>query len=803
MWQSYPLLRRCGQWVGASRRRRRFVAFTGLILAMSILPGCLGAIAGAQTDAGGGRSGNGALSWMNVRDSAGVNVSNYVFVSDPGDALFHLKETGLATVINLEFAGWMVIVITGIWLIGYVLSFQWLNLFAAPLRLFARVLTGELTLPVMLIAAATIGAFCVAWFVLRGHHTKATLQIVTMLAVALLGPMFLADPLSEVLAPDGWLGQGRDLGLSIAAGLNGDQNPDSARLVTTMQTELADNFARKPLQVWNFGHEIDDEPACRTVWNAGMRGGAGDSVPAGIQGCGDKDAYNALRHPDAEQIGAGLLVLLAGTLLLAFAAVLAVKIVRSALDSVYQGLVSIIGFAAGGFVYGPSQTLLVRSVVHTFFAAARMATEVVFLGMYVLFLSDLFRQARGQVMTVFVIGAIVEVVAISQLKRLTASFERGNDWVANRFAAGIQSGARGGGSAVGMGTVGARRHGLGVLGTLAAASTISSSPITEWLMNKTRTPLRPDAPAEKRSLRAQWEMWGRSGYGGANGWQVQNVLHRQIYADAAREGALAAAGIDTATGAAAGIQHAVDAGAGIGDLNAALQGAGFTDLALIRRAVSSWGIVAGNADDFVLSDKRLGHTVAAMQRVQNTANRLVRSGSRFKRGDADDVAADLATLQAAAYRFRRANEGGVTLDSGVPGGPQSDFVEAYMDDPSQTRLSALAKLANEDALDDDELLVAADLLAAGVNSTDARRMWAWVGNEHAKRVYDSVSALLADPADPQRMRDARRVLAAAQATDRWAPSRMNSPWKQLAPPGNNDPAGDWALMNQVAMRVRG
>ncbi|WP_327146920.1 hypothetical protein [Nocardia sp. NBC_01327] len=802
-WEPDPL-RRCRNWVRASRLRRRIVAIIAIILGLAIIPGCIGAIATAQTGTASAASGNSALSWMDVRDSTGLNVTDYVIAAD-SDSIFHPMSDGLAMVINVEFAGWIVIVTSGIWLIGYVLSFQWLNLLAAPLRLFARVLTQELSVPVILIAASTIGAFCVAWFLLRGHHAKASLQIVTMLSVAVLGPVFLADPLSDVLSSDGWLAQGRDLGISIAAGLNGDPNPQPTQLVATMQEQMADNFARRPLQVWNFGHVVDDQPACRDAWSRAVATGISDNVKTGMSHCGDKAAAAAAQNPSAGQIGAGLLVLVLGTLLLAFAAVLAVKIVRSALDSVYHGIGAIFGFAAGGFVYGASQTFLVRSVVHAFFSAVRMAAEVIFLGLYVLLLGDLFRQAQGQVMTVFVIGAIVEVVAITQLKRLNASLERGNDWVANRFAMSVQAGgAHSGGSAPGMGTVGAHRNGLGMLGTLSALSLIGNSPVTEWLWKKTRTPMRPNARLERDATIATWGAAATPGLGGPMGWTVQNLLNRQAFADAAREGATAAGGIDTVMGAAAAIQGAVDVGAGQGDLNAALQGAGFTDRPLINRALSSWGIVLGNTKDFQLSDERLGNVSAAMQRVQNTAYRLVGGGSGFKSGNPADVAADLATLQAAAYRFRRANEGGVTLDGGNPHGAQWQYLNHYMtDDPSALRLSALAKLANEEKLTNEEELLVVPLRASGIDRFSAQRMWAWLGNEHAKQIYESVSDLTADPSNPQFMRAARSAVAAARATDKRTPSNMYSPWKQLAPPADNTPiAGDWTRLDPAGDLLR-
>ncbi|MFB8006006.1 hypothetical protein [Nocardia sp. NPDC056000] len=815
-WHLGAVARRIGAWVRASRRRHRTVVIVGIILGFTIIPGCIGAVAMAQSGSSGSSSAsaaNGALSWMNVRDSAGVSLSNYSFATNEGGIL-HPFTSGLALAINLEFAGWMVIVVTGIWLIGFVLSFKWMDLFAAPLRAIAEGFTEQVSIPIVLITAASLGAFCVAWFVLRGFHAKAVMQVVTMLAVAILGPVFLADPLAEVLSSDGWLTQGRDLGITVAAGLNGDKSPQPNAIVASMQEQLADNFARKPLQVWNFGHVIDERPACGTAWTNTVSSGNDDRIKDAIRSCGDSEAYATAKDPTAGQFGAGLLLLISGTLLLAFGAVLAVKIVRSALDSVYHAFLAIFGFAAGGFVYGPTQTFLVRSVVHSLFAALRMAVQVIFLGIYVLFLGDIFKHAQGQVMAVFVMGAILEIIAITQLKRLDASLDRGNDWVANRFSQTLhgatQGGVGGGGAALGMGNVGAHRHGLGILKTLGAASVIGSSPVTAWMLHR-RNGMMPDSKLEYAATLANWGAQAVPGLGGPMGWNVQSMLSRQLYADSAMRAAMKNGGIDTVLGAAAAIQGAIDVGAGIPDLNGALQGAGFTDTALISRAIKSWNIAEKDSEGNVLSDKHLAHVAAALNRAQNTTNRLVRGGGRFKPGDADQAAADIATLQASAYRLRRRRSGGVTLDEGNALHPQWDFVNDYMDRPSQSKLIALANVINgtqapsETDTNPDAARLRRHMAAlsdAGVGRYDADRMWAWIGNEHAKRISGAANALAQNPDDRELMQSVRRQVAGARDSESWTPSGMRTPLQQFARPRTSLPDGDWSAMAGVADRLR-
>lgn len=750
--------------------------------ALFVFPGVLGSAALADNgDHSAGSSTGSSLAWTNLTDSSHVPVSSYLFATDHGSIL-HPGNSAVSTVLGLEFAGWKIMVITAIWLIGYALSFRWLDLFDKALTGVAHSLSGQLATPMMLVTAATIGAFCVAWFVVRGFHAKATVQVVTMLAVAVIGPVFLAEPLADVLSQDGLLAKGRDLGIAVAAGLDGQSSSDPANMVASMQTTLTDNFARRPLQVWNFGHIVDERSACRTAWSAAISSGSEDRVKHGIAGCGDSAARESIENPSFEQVGTGLLLLLSGAILLAFGAVLAIKVLRAALDTVYHGLMSIFGFAAGGFVYGPTQTFLIRNVVDGFVAAARMTAYTIFLGVYVLILHDLFRLAGDQVTIVFLVGALVEIIAILQLRKLGAAFDRGNEWIANRFALTVQGqGARSSGSgsgahALGMGETGAT-HTLraGLLPALAAVSTVSNSPATEWLWGATRSPLRPFSRAERAAQVGQWRFWGSPGVGGDSGVYAQSYMHRRMYVMAARRAAEATGGVNTVRGAAAALQGVEDVGGKMSDAWAALTVAGFTDDAVKFNAIRSWSIVDGNADDWTLADKHLGHVVAAVQRAQDSSLRLTGGG-----GDPAEVAADMATLQAAAFRYRRANPGGVTLDGGVPHGRQTRFVTDYMNSPTEAKIHQLQRLTSGD-------LSAASGDLAGISQADAARMMQWIGNEHAQRALVSVNEVLADPSDPDRLRNARRVISDAANTDQWAAGSKRTPWNSLAPPRRNRP----------------
>ncbi|WP_406281119.1 hypothetical protein OH799_16180 [Nocardia sp. NBC_00881] len=610
------------------------VWFLAITLALFVFPGVVGAVAVAQTQSGtaSGGASLAMLQWMDIRDSYGVRLTDYVFATSHGSVLNPL-ETIVSLILGLEFVGYLVIVTSAVWLIGFAISFQWLDPFGRALTGVADNLTGQIATPLLLTVAAGIGAFFVAWFVVRGFVAKATIQVVTMLGVAVLGPIVLAEPLADVLSSHGLLAQGRNVGIAVAAGLNGSTSPNPDQLVVTMQQDLADNFARHPLQVWNFGHVVDQSPRCAAVWSAGVQSGDDSRVLNGMRACGDTAAYAVAHDPSLDQVGSGLVLLVCGGIHLVFGASLGGKIIRKALDSIFHGFKAIGGFAAGGYIYGPLQTALVRDVVDSFVAAGAMAAYTVFLGVYVLFLGNLFRQAGGQVGVVLVLGAIVEIVAILQLRQLGKGLSKGNDWIANRFALAIQgagsSGGGGGGTALGMGDAGAGHSLPGTaLAGLAAINTIGANPITALLFRR-RNPWDLDSKLRHQvdlmNLEANKEILGK-------GWSLNSARVREGYIEAARTAAQEYG--FTHRGAAAAVDRVINRGGALGDVVTSMMDAGWKDKDMMVGAMRAYnyreqfGPSVWDGDAYIgeaaasMSILKLGQTPTNMALFQHTAHRL-------------------------------------------------------------------------------------------------------------------------------------------------------------------------------------
>ncbi|WP_067900419.1 hypothetical protein [Nocardia vaccinii] len=813
-WSPRAVRGRIRSWVGATRLRRWTTGIAVVFVLMFVFPGVLGELATAQTTTsstsetgtGTASSVNSALSWMSIRDSSGVQVSNYLFATDHG-SLFHPGNTALSLVIGLEFAGWMVIVTTAIWLVGYALSFQWLNLVAQALHGVANSLTGQIATPLMLITAATIGAFFVAYFVARGFYSKATAQVVTMILIAMLSPLFLANPLADVLDSDGLLAQGRNVGISVAAGLNGQTTDDPTQLVASMQADLADNFARRPLQVWNFGHVVDSDGSCKAFWSAGVAAGNEGEVKDGMKSCGDSAAYAAASNPSVGQIGAGLLLLISGTILLLFAAYLAIKIIWSAFDAIYHGFLTIFGFAAGGYIYGPTQVFTIHNVVDGFIAGARMAVQVIALGVYVLFLGDLFEQANGQVMAVFVIGAVVEIVFIFQFGRLTSAVTRGNSWVTGRLVAAAEAGGRGGGGGglVGMGggTTAARTLASNrLLLDLNALNWANSSPFVAHLFGGARNPWNPNARKEMRAQKKAWRL------GNLPEWydvSAQQFADKREFQNTARRAARQGGGLRSMRGAAAAlaalrIEKGVATNAAFGPM----------ELAGIRgrnanAVMGSWGRVEQLVDRFNFADKPLAIFTTAMQLALTSAGSLSTGnyGPGGRRAHEIMTAAHLTSAEQ-ALGLVRGRDNVVNLH-----GASLDYANRYFGGPrgyngpfagSEARIKALQEFSmgnyrlpeakgphaadpNTNPINHELIQAKQELLSAGIDRNEAKRIMDHIQDRHADELSGSFDRVMANPEDAQNWRELRNYIDRAQSTDQWVSGTARTGVNSMTPPG--------------------
>ncbi|MGW4094942.1 hypothetical protein [Nocardia sp. NPDC004750] len=620
-WSPQAVLGRCRIWMIAIRSGRMTARLViTLLILLVIVPLSGGAAVGRPDTLTSGRSTSAidGVAWTNVRDSSGIPLSHYLFATE--GSILNPRDAVLASVLELLFTVFMVIVISAIWLTGFAVSFRWLDWLSTPLNALADGLRDQIATPIMLTVAASIGAFFVAWFIVHGYHAKAALQVVFMLVVAVAGVGYLAHPLAAALSSNGLLAQSRDVGISVAAGLNGDPSPEPKSIVADLNSTLADNFARHPLQIWNFGHVIDDSPRCRVAWSSGILAGSESQVTRGMRDCGDAYAHAKIMNPSAGQVGTGLTLLIFGTILLLFMSYLSIKIFLAALSSIFHAILAIFGFAAGGFIYGPTQAFLVRNLVDMVGDAGTLVVYTTFLSCYTLVLDHIFRSAPDSGMAAIFVGGVVLIAGFTLLRRLDLNLLGAQSRIAQKIRAAIEGRpASAGGPSTGIGEA-SLRYSLSpgrAMGTaLRNVAEFNANPVASFVFGRP-SPLTYYSNRMQEMNYLNYELLrGNVPRRAAGSWMARLTLGKNAHDAAARASVYEFDGIN-ARSAAAAMTTVLNLGADRADAMGALATAHFPK-EIRRWAAEAHARTTQAAEDNPMEYGPLKRVAAALDLAENS-----------------------------------------------------------------------------------------------------------------------------------------------------------------------------------------
>ncbi|WP_169814289.1 hypothetical protein [Nocardia mexicana] len=822
-WHPRAVRQRCGRWIGATRRRRRTVWSLVVVFLVIVLPAAVGAVSFAAS--GGEPVTAGASGLLDARDSDGVEVSQYTValdhggILDPGNTILYGFIVSLAAIIVLFAALWL-------WGLFKAIDLSWLDPVREPLLGAAQAFANQIGTLTFALLALSIGVLMPALNFARGLIAKAVRQISALFLFGIFSAFFLTNPLAHELSSDGWLAQGRDVGLSVAAGMNGDNNPNPATLIPTMQGHMADNFIRKPLQVMNFGHVVDRYPACKAAWSAGVRSGSEEQIKNGLKSCGDTAALASANNPRASQIGIGFLLILIQLILVIGFGFMAVNLVRTVLAIFFNGFLIIFGFAAGAYVPGPSQTLTIRSLMHTVFAVLKFMFYCGAAGMAALISNSVMSQAKdGAALPVLTLWAFLMLIGVIEFRHMRDSFGKGQDWASNQAslavsgatAGGGGGGGGGGGRALGMGDASAGTNHFKMMAAMAGANTISSFAPLEWAVGGIPGFGHPMAKAKRDEARANRGKWKHKGYGGKRGWNAISNMKWETLSKGARDMARLHGGLDTIVGNAAAVHGTVEAGGFVSESFAAMYGAGAKNEKMSHYAMRSWRNVQRLAEREPFADKDLSFLAASIRHAQNRTIAFINGKDGVT---ADMLAADYGTMRMASTLFRETQRGGINLPQ-----KELDLVNKYMDDPDMKLsekkefISALKKVSTDGhsgLLDpntghpDPNVAghsYAAEFHARGIDSKESKRMLRWITNEDAKRVEQNTRGFLRDVTNQDAMRSLRNVADSALETHGRMAGETKIPSLSVTPHSGSAPDPDWdrrwrSDLAPVAKRMR-
>lgn len=376
------------------------------------------------------------IAWMGIKDSQGVPVAKYTLTLNEG-SIARPDMKPFAVIASWAYETYVCLVATALWLIKFVLSFEWLGIFTEPFQTIGSGITDAMDKFGLAPTALAVLAIIVVCTALAGKVAKAFSNIALgMLMIGVAATIF-ANPLSELIGPNGMLAKGRDTGLEISTSVSGGSlhaksgGADTDALVSS----LADRFLRKPTQMINFG-EVSDSISrrCEQAWTDGINKGRGDELKDDMKECDDKEGKRL--HAKAMASPAAILVSLSmfgwvSLFLIAFACYFVWHVVRTAVHALLFAALAPPAFAIGVIPGGP-QTFAWKTALDCLMAYIAMIIYVAAFGAYNVILDNVFTSTDNPAKAIF-ITALVLAFAFAFFGPLRRIFEGTRDKMAAKL----------------------------------------------------------------------------------------------------------------------------------------------------------------------------------------------------------------------------------------------------------------------------------------------------------------------------------------------------------------------------------
>ncbi|WP_102144344.1 hypothetical protein [Mycobacterium hubeiense] len=368
--------------------------------------------------------------WIDVKDSSGIRVSDYFIAVDQGNAFSVIPgvnsdkkaNIALAPILELEYGLFKITCQLALWVIGYGLSFGWMDFIARPFALLGEA-TENLTHNIGVLALALALAGGVAAFALvRGRMSKAAYQVGSAIVITALMASIFAQPVAALVGSDGYLAKARDVGISISSGITRGTATSPAGdkpSINELQTALADGFVRRPTQILNF-NALADSNGCKGVWDAGIRSGDRNKLKDTIAKCGTagKKMKYAADHLTGDRLASAAFMLLLSTILLTFGCYLIGKILLAVVialsNAIMLPIVGTLGVVAGGL-----QGMAFKCLCNIALALIKIPPTVIYAGAYAALLGSML-DVDGNPIQVLLLSTVLLIVSIFAFRRIEA-----------------------------------------------------------------------------------------------------------------------------------------------------------------------------------------------------------------------------------------------------------------------------------------------------------------------------------------------------------------------------------------------
>ena len=365
------MIARARYWLMQHRRIGRALRVLACLELLALLAATAAPRALAATNAA-------ALNWTGLHDTDNVPIGDYFLslaslpdrISQGGPQgsglnpanwapwLLHgmkaLLDTLTAANILTGEAGIFVGIITvSLWVMRLTVSTYWLTVFGHIAQAITVAVIEVTTRWGLVAATVPVGVFLGVLAIRRGEHGRGQTMILIAILMPTLAVTVFSDPAGMMYGPDGLLAFGRSMGFSTAEAVTHNGAISGGGFtgqLDTLSSSLITHVVREPLELFNFGHVVDQVGSCRGAYSAALLHGLPDGPVKAMARCGDIAAVRYAQDLDGSNIVVGAALLTAALLfgwfiMSAGASVFMVSVkamytTAKVLPSVYAGAIS-------------------------------------------------------------------------------------------------------------------------------------------------------------------------------------------------------------------------------------------------------------------------------------------------------------------------------------------------------------------------------------------------------------------------------------------------------------------------------
>lgn len=322
-------------WLVRHRRIGRALRVLGCLELLALLAVTAAPQAVAATNAA-------ALNWTGLHDTDNVPIGDYylslaslpdrITAGGPQGSglnpanwapwLLHgmkaLFDTLTAANILTGEAGMFVGIITvSLWVMRLTVSTYWLTVFGHIAQAVTMAVVEVTTGWGLILVTVPVGVFVGVLAIRRGEHGRGQTMILIAILMPTLAVTVFSDPAAMMYGPNGLLAFGRSIGFSTAEAVthNGAISGGGfSGQLDTLSSSLITHVVREPLELFNFGHVVDQVAGCRGAYSAALLHGLADGPVKAMGRCGDIAAVRYAQDLDGSNIVVGAALLTAALL---------------------------------------------------------------------------------------------------------------------------------------------------------------------------------------------------------------------------------------------------------------------------------------------------------------------------------------------------------------------------------------------------------------------------------------------------------------------------------------------------------